>query len=186
MHRAQAEENLKSFGIEEPSDDQITAYLNQVHGESKKEKDRADKLKAQADKVGELEKQLQDISDANLSDIEKANKDRDEALGKIEALNKKIADMELKAQLAEKGIVGDDADNLIKDGKLDIETLGKIISERETAAASAKEQEILKDTPNPAGVGGKTEDADPIDVENAKKLTFGAGVDADNADYYKV
>ena len=186
MNRAQAMENWKSFGIEEPTDEQITAYLNQVHGESNKEKARADALKAQADKADELKKQLDEMNNANLSDIEKANKDRDDALGQIEALNKKIADMELKAQLAEKGIVGEDAENLIKDGKLDIETLGKIISEREIASASAKEQELLKNTPNPMGVGGKTEDAKPADVENAEKLTFGVGVDADNKDYYKV
>lgn len=185
MNREMAKENLKSFGIEEPTDEQVTAYLNQVHGESNKEKARADRLKEQADKVSELEKQLADINNANLSDIEKANKDRDDALGQIEALNKKIADMELKAQLAEKGIVGEDAEKLFTaDGKLDIETLGKIISNREKASASAKEQEILKDTPNPQGNGGG-EDARPLDVINAEKLTFGTSVDEANKDYYK-
>ena len=39
MNRQQAIENLKSLGIEEPTDEQVTAYLNTVHGESKKEKD---------------------------------------------------------------------------------------------------------------------------------------------------
>lgn len=185
MNREMAKENLKSFGIEEPTDEQVTAYLNQVHGESNKEKQRADRLKEQADKVEALEKQLKDLNDSNLSDIEKANKDRDEALGQIDALNKKIADMELKAKLAEKGITGEDAEKLIDaDGKLDIETLGKIISDREKASASAKEQEILKDTPNPQGNGGE-EDAKPLDVANAEKLTFGTGVDKANQDYYK-
>ena len=186
MNRAQAMENLKSFGIEEPTDEQVTAYLNQVHGESNKEKARADALKAQADKVAELEKLLESANDEKLSDIEKANKATEKANEEIANLQKKIADMELKAQLAEKGIVGEDAENLIKDGKLDIETLGKIISEREIASASAKEQELLKNTPNPMGIGGKAEDAKPADVENAEKLTFGVGVDADNKDYYKV
>lgn len=188
MNREQARENLKSFGVEEPTDDQVTAYLNQVHGESKKEKDRADRLKEQADKVGELERQLKDLNDANLSDVEKANKATEDANHQIAELNKKIADMELKAQLAEKGITGDDADKLIgADGKLDIETLGKIISEREKASASAKEKEILQNTPNPQGNGGSnTNEADPLDVLNAKKLTFGTGVDEANKDYYKV
>ena len=186
MNREQAKENLKSFGIEEPTDEQVTAYLNQVHGESKKEKDRADRLKEQADKVVELEKELKERNDANLSDVEKANKATEEANNQIAELNKKIADMELKSQLAEKGIIGEDAENLIKDGKLDIETLGKIISEREKASASAKEQEILKNTPNPQGNGGGNDDADPLDVANAKKLSFGTGVDEANKDYYKV
>ena len=192
MNRQQAIENLKSLGIEEPTDDQVTAYLNTVHGESKKEKDRAEQYKAQADKATELmkqqQKQLDDVTNANLSDIEKANKEVENANNQIAELNKKIADMELKAQLAEKGIVGEDAENLIgADGKLDIETLGKIISEREKASASAKEQEILKNTPNPQGNGGgNPEDAKPIDVANAEKLSFGTGVDEANKDYYKV
>ena len=63
MNREQAKENLKSFGIEEPTDEQVTAYLNQVHGESNKEKQRADRLKEQADKVEALEKQLKDLND---------------------------------------------------------------------------------------------------------------------------
>ena len=54
MTRTQALENLKSFGIEEPTDEQVTAYLNQIGGETKKEKDRAEAYKAQADKASEL------------------------------------------------------------------------------------------------------------------------------------
>lgn len=190
MNRLQAQENLKSFGIEEPTDEQITAYLNQVNGETKKEKDRADKFKAQADRASELQSQLDEVNNANLSEVEKANKATETANKQIAELNKKIAQMELKAQLAEKGIVGEDADNLIDaDGKLNIETLGKIISERETASASAKEKELLDKTPSPQGNNGGgngEEDAKPLDVLNAEQITFGAGVDLDKRDYYKL
>lgn len=187
MNRNQASENLKSFGIEDPTDEQITEYLNQVHGESKKEKDRADRLKQQADKVDELQNQLETLNNANLSEVEQANKATEKANAEIADLKKQISQMQTKAQLAEYGITGEDADNLIdSDGKLSIETLGKIISARETAAASAKEQELLKETPNPAGVGGKGEDEKPIDVVNAEKLDFGKGVDVENKDFYKV
>lgn len=189
MTRTQATENLKSFGIEEPTDEQVTAYLNQIGGETKKEKDRAEAYKAQADKADELKRKLDDLNNANLSEVEKANKATEQANEQIAQLNKKIADMELKAQLAEKGIVGEDADNLIKDGKLDIEVLGKIISDRETASASAKEKELLDGTPNPQGNnagGGTDDDAKPLDVANAEKITFGAGVDIEHKDYYKL
>ena len=188
MNRTQAEENLKSFGIEEPTDEQISNYLNQVHGESKKEKDRADKLKAQADKVSELQGQLDALNNANLSEVEQANKATETANKKIADLEKQIEQMQLKAQLAEKGIVGEDADALIgADGKLDIEVLGRIISERETASASAKEKELLDSTPSPQGNGGgNDDDAKPLDVENAEKITFGAGVDKEHKDYYKL
>lgn len=189
MNREQARENLQSLGIEEPTDDQITSYLNTVHGESKKEKDRADAFKAQADKANELKQKLDELNNANLTEVEKANKATEDANKQIAELNKKIANMELKAQLAEKGIVGEDADNLITaDGKLDIETLGKIISDREKASASAKEQELLNSTPSPKGNGndGADDDAKPLDVKNAEKLVFGAGVDIEHKDYYKL
>ena len=190
MNRNQALENLKSFGIEEPTDEQVTSYLNQVHGESKKEKDRADRFKAEAEKVADLQNQLDEVNNANLSEVEKANKATETANKQIAELNRKIAEMELKAQLAEKGIVGEDADNLIDaDGKLNIETLGKIIKDRETASASAKEKELLDKTPSPQGNNGGgngEEDAKPLDVQNAEKITFGAGVDLDKKDYYKL
>lgn len=189
MTRVQAEEHLRSLGIEAPTDEQISAYLNQIGSETKKEKDRADAYKAQAGKVSELEKQLDDLNSANMSEVEKANKATEDANKQIAELNKKIAQMELKAQLAEKGIVGEDAENLIDaDGKLDIETLGKIISEREIASASAKEKELLDSTPSPQGIlgGGSDDDAKPLDVANAEKITFGAGVDTANKDYYKL
>ena len=79
MTRNQASENLKSFGIEEPTDEQITAYLNQVNGESKKEKDRAERFKAEADKVADLQNQLDSLNNANLSEVEKANKEAENA-----------------------------------------------------------------------------------------------------------
>lgn len=44
MSREQAKKNLISFGIEEPSEEQITNYLNQVNGETQKEKEKAEKL----------------------------------------------------------------------------------------------------------------------------------------------
>lgn len=190
MNRVQAMENLKSFGIEEPTEDQITDYLNQIHGESRREKDRADKLKEQADKVAELQAQLESLNNANLSEVEQANKATEKANEQIATLQKQIAQMQLKAQLAEKGIIGEDADNLIDaDGKLDIETLGKIISDREIASASAKEKELLEKTPNPMGnLGGGKDDEEvkPADLEMAEKIHFMNGVDNENKDYYKL
>lgn len=190
MTRTQALENLKSFGIEEPTDEQVTAYLNQIGGETKKEKDRAEAYKAQADKASELKQKLDELNNANLSEVEKANKATEQANAQIAELNKKIEQMELKAQLAEKGIVGEDADKLIgADGKLDIEVLGKIISDRETASASAKEKELLDGTPNPQGNnagGGTSDDAKPADVEVAEKVEFVRGMDSDKKDFYKL
>lgn len=154
MNREQAKQNLITIGIAEPTEQQVSDYLDQVNGESRRERDRADRYKADASKVADLQKQLDDLNSQNLSDIEKANKERDEALTNVDALRKEVNQMKTLNALAERGITGDDAKNLIReDGSLDFETLGKIITERETAAASAKEAELLKNTPNPGGKG---------------------------------
>ena len=90
MTREQAKDFLSKLGIEEPTDEQVTSYLNSVNSEAKKEKDRADKYKLDADKAAELKKQLDEISNQNLSDIEKANKATEDALSQVAALQKRI------------------------------------------------------------------------------------------------
>lgn len=159
MTREQARKNLVAIGIAEPSDEQITNYLNQLQGETRIERERADKLKDDASKAAELQKQIDEINNQNMSDLEKANKDRDDALKSVNELKKQLQQMQTMASLAEQGITGDNAKNLIKDdGTIDFVTLGKIISERETKAAADKEAELLKQTPNPGGNKGSDDD----------------------------
>lgn len=162
MTREQAKQNLITIGIEEPTDEQVSNYLNQLNGESKKEKDRAEKYKADADKMVELQKQLDELNNQNLSDIEKANKERDDALNSITQLQAQIKQMELKNSFAEKGIVGENADKLLKsitDGSADVSTiLDTIISERVTQAEANLRKELLNGTGKPTGnVGGNNE-----------------------------
>ena len=63
-----------------------------------------------------------------------------------------------------------------EDGSFDTAELGKIMSEKETAAAQAKEQEIAKGSTNPGGgtAGGNKDNEKTADVENAEKITFGS------------
>lgn len=187
MNRLQAEANLKAIGIEEPTDEQITNYLNQLNGETKREKDRADKLKADSEKVAELQAQLDALNNQNLSDIEKANKATEQANAQIADLQKQLLKMQTMKALADKGIIGEDAENFFnEDGSVNFDTLGKIISERETKASAEKEKEILNNTPNPQGNGdGNNSNAKPADVVNAESLYFGeSAVNADTKDYY--
>lgn len=154
MTREQAKANLVSVGIENPTEEQVTNYLNQISGETKRANDRADKYKADAEKMLDLQKQLDEISNQNLSDIEKANKATDEANSKVAELESTIKKMELKTKLAEKGIIGEQADKLLEGlsgGSIDVEILGQIISDREKAAATAKETEIANGSTNPGG-----------------------------------
>jgi hypothetical protein len=61
--------------------------------------------------------------------------------------------------------VEEQAKTVVKeDGSFDTTVLGQIISEKETASAQAKEQEIAKGTPNPGG-GGSNQDSEKTEAE---------------------
>lgn len=155
MSREQAKQNLISIGITEPTEEQVTNYLNQLNGETKREKDRADKYKADSDKVAELQEQLDALNNQNLSEIEKANKATTDANNKVADLEKQIKAMQIKNALAEKGIVGEQAEKLFnEDGSMDFDVLGQIISDREQASAIAKEKELANKAGNPGSASG--------------------------------
>lgn len=155
MTREQAKANLVACGIAEPTDEQITSYLNQLNGAVKVEKDRADRLKAEADKVTALQAQLDELNSKGLSDVEKANKATEAALNKVAELEKNIKTMQTQKQLAELGIVGENAEKLISaDGNVDFVILGQILSETKAKAETAKEAELAGKSGNPNGNGG--------------------------------
>ena len=156
MTREQAKQKLISYGNAEPTEEQITDFLNTLCSELKKEKDRADGYKAKADTADELQRQLDEINSQNLSEMDKATK-------ALELANKRIAELEKidairnqRSSAMEKfKITAEQASQEIKDdGGFDYDVLGQIISDKETAAASAKAKELLDSTPNPSGSAG--------------------------------
>ena len=154
MTREQAKALLVTLGIETPSEDQITNYLNSVNKEVKSEKDRAEKYKAEADKTADLQKQLDEINNKGLSDVEKANKATEDALKKVAELEKNIKTMQTQKELATLGIIGEDADKFFnEDGSLNFATLGQVLTNREKAAAIAKEKELAGNAGNPGNSG---------------------------------
>ena len=156
MTREQAKQKLISYGNAEPTEEQITDFLNTLGSELKKEKDRADGYKAKADTADELQRQLDEINSQNLSEMDKATK-------ALELANKRIAELEKidairnqRSSAMEKfKITAEQASQVIKDdGGFDYDVLGQIISDKEIAAASAKAKELLDSTPNPSGSAG--------------------------------
>lgn len=155
MTREIAKSILVSLGIENPTDEQVTNYLNSVNKEIKSEKDRADKFKAEAEKVATLQAQLDEINSKGLSDVEKANKATEAALSKVAELEKNIKTMQTQKQLAELGITGETAEKFISaDGTVDFSVLGQILSDTKANAAAAKEAELAGKAGNPGGQGG--------------------------------
>lgn len=157
------------------TDDQITALLNQNNSEVAREKEKASGYKEKASKADELQKKIDELESGNLSEIEKANKALEEANKQIAVLQKNnaIRDQRESAMTNFK-ITAEQAKTVVKDdGSLDYSELGKIISEKETASAQAKEQEIAKSAavPNGGPAGGNKEKT--ADVENAELISFG-------------
>lgn len=172
MSREQAKQNLIAIGIEEPTETQISDYLNQVGGETKRFKDDSEKIKEYEAKNKDLEAQLEIINNQNLTDIELAKKDTEKANSRVADLEKQIAVMTRKAKLAEKGIVGELADKLVNEkGELDIDILGQIITDRETTAKSQMEKALLENTPDPKG-----SDTPKTEVTNALAESVGKSV----------
>ena len=181
------EDVLKLFP--DATDEQITNLLNQNNSEIARERGKADKYKADAQKADDLQKQLDELNSQNLSDIEKANAERDKALNSVADLEKTIKSMQLKTGLAEQGIVGEQADKLIESlngGNFDTSLLGQIISEKNKSAIADYEKKNLNSTPNPDGGKGRTGgDEKPEDVKNAESITFGTQSAEQSAkDYY--
>lgn len=164
MSRNEVKELMKSWGIEEPTDEQITDYLNRVQKEVKTAEDKANRYKADADKVKDLEKQIEELNSANLTDIEKANKATEDAMNKVADLEKTVKQMKQLKALAEVGIVGEDAEGLFgEDGSLNIEKLGEIIGAREKAAVDVYKKEALDNTPAPDDKGNPDDGNDKGD-----------------------
>lgn len=175
MTREQAKQNLVTIGISEPTEEQVTNYLNQVNGESQKEKRRADDYKEKADKAAELQQKLDEIEAGNLSEVEKANKLLEDANKQIAKLQKENALRDQReSAMSNFKITAEQAKTIVKDdGSFDYDALGKIISEKEAAAAQAKEAEIAAGSTNPGGgSAGGNKDKEKSDAE---KMAEGIG-----------
>ena len=162
-------EDLIAMGLSEENADKIMAdYGSSVQ----KAKAKVDEYKTKADKAEELQKQLDDIEQGKLTEVEQANKNLEKANARIAELEKAQAIAAQRVNAASKfNVTAEQAAQIVKDdGSFDYDVLGKIISEKETAAAQAKEQEIANGSTNPGGgtAGGNKAGAD--NKTNAEKI----------------
>lgn len=190
MTREQAKQKLISFGVAEPTDEQISDLLNSINAETKKVKDIADGYKAKADRADELQTQLDDLNSQNLSEIDKANKALESANNRIAELEKRDAVRTQRANAMEKfGITAEEASRVVTDeGATDYEVLGQIFADGKKNAVAEYEKQRLADTPNPDGTNEDSRKKEkPDDVKNAESITFGsAAVEQSQKDYYKI
>lgn len=153
MTRTEAKQHLISFGFAEPTDEQITNLLNTVNAEVQSEKQKAENYKAEADKAAELQAELDRINAEKMTDSEKQAADLKKANDRIAELEKAQAITAQRNSVVEKfKVTSEQAKQIIKeDGSFDYDVLGQIISDKEAAAATAKEQEIAGKAGNPNG-----------------------------------
>lgn len=149
MTREQAKQKLISFGVTEPTDEQVSDLLNSINAETKSYKEKASK-------ADELQSRVDELEASNLSENEKLTK-------ALETANKTIADMQRSnaiRDLREKAmtdfkITAEQAKSIVKDdGSFDTAVLGQIITQKEADSATAKEQEIANNATNPGGGNG--------------------------------
>ena len=139
------------------TDEQITNILNQNNSEVAREKAKTTQFKEKTEKADELQTQLDEIEAGNLTEVEKVNKDLEAANNLIAKLQKDNAVRDQReSAMTNFKITAEQAKTVVKDdGSLDYTELGKIMSEKETAAAQAKEQEIAKHQDIPGGGSNK-------------------------------
>ena len=179
MTREEAKQNLVALGIEEPTDAQVTNYLNQFHNNRPApapNPNPAPKPEPQPKPApAPVPNPQPNPAPQNDDEIEKLRK-------QIDALQKENIKKDIRAYAAEKGLTGEQAENVLAGfqdnydlAKTAIDSMSQIIADKETAAAQAKEQEIANGSINPGGgnAGGKNKDDKPEDVKNAESIVFG-------------
>lgn len=183
MTREEAKQNLVALGIEEPSEAQVTNYLNQFHSNRPNPQPTP-----QPTPVPQPAPAPEPTPNPEPDDQTRALQER------IEQLERENVQKDIRAYAAEKGLTGEQAESVLAGFQTDyeaakkaIDSIAQIISDKETAAATAKEQELLKGTPNPGGgTGGDPGSDKPEDVKNAESISFGNTAVKEEKDYYLV
>lgn len=171
------------------TDEQITNLLNKSGEEMAREKEKANQYKAKADKADELQTQLDELQNGNMTELEKANQALETANQQIAKLQKDNAVRDLREKaMSDFGITAEQVKTVVKeDGSFDTTSLGKIISDMKANAIAEYEKNALKGTPNPNNGGNNNEhDSKPADVANAEQISFGTVASAESQNSYVI
>lgn len=179
MTREQAKKNLIALGIADPTEDQVSNYLNQFHNDPQPPTPTPNPNPTPAPAPQPTPQPnpapAPTPANADLAEMEKLKK-------QIADLQKENVKKDIRAYAAEKGLTGEQAEKVLgalqddlEAAKTAIDSMSQIISDKETAAAQKKEQEIANGSMNPGGGTGGTNknDEKPEDVKNAESIYFG-------------
>ena len=167
LSRDAVKQKFVSWGIENPTDEQINDYLAQISKEIKSSEDKASHFRAEAERVKSLESELDELKGQNMTEVEKLKKELDDTTKRLSISEQTVRDMQMKASLAEIGITGEDSEGLFNEnGELNTTKLGEILTNREKNAVATYQKEALNSTPSPQG---SSEPEEKPDVKYAKE-----------------
>lgn len=161
MKREEAKQNLVALGIDEPTDAQVTNYLNQFHN-NRPQPEPTPVLQPQPQPQPTPEpkpepKTEQKPTSGNEDDLESLR-------NQIEQLQRENVQKDIRAYAAEKGLKGEQADKILASfqdnldaAKVAIDSMTEIISESNKTAIADYEKKNLDGTPNPDGGKGGDE-----------------------------
>lgn len=158
MKREEAKQNLVALGIDEPTDAQVTNYLNQFHNNRPQpEPTPVPQPQPQPQPIQEPKpepKTEQKPTSGNEDDLESLR-------NQIEQLQRENVQKDIRAYAAEKGLKGEQADKILASfqdnldaAKVAIDSMTEIISESNKTAIADYEKKNLDGTPNPDGGKG--------------------------------
>ena len=168
MTREEARQNLVALGIEEPTDVQVTNYLNQFHSNRNTNPNPpAPVVNTPAPNPNPPQPAPQPAP---------GNNDEMETLRQqIANLQRENARKDIEAYAVAKGLTGEQVKNILNAfgenvdvAKQAIDSIGQIISDNRTAAAREKEQELASGATNPGGGNAGSSNSD--EKSNAEKI----------------
>lgn len=171
--REQAKKKLIELGIEQPTEEQITKYLNSVVGEVQKAEKKSEEDKAELVRLKAIEEELEAEREKNLTAEEKAKKAEEAVQNALEAARlkevefaKKVSRLSVEKILAEAGLAEEDYSGFIDGIVLEDEDASKKLATNLANTLNAKltgqkeamqaefDKKLLESTPNPNGGSG--------------------------------
>lgn len=162
MSRETAKQLLISLGIETPTDEQVTNYLNSVNGEVQKEKTKSQTDKTELERLKAIEAELEAEKAKSLTAEEKLQAELQKATLLQKEFAKKTNLLEVEKLLVGAGLTKEDyadyIDLLVSD---DAETSTKLanglvstLSKQKEATEKKVKADLLNGTPPPDGGNG--------------------------------
>ena len=183
MTREEARQNLVALGIEEPTEAQVTNYLNQFHSnrnQNTNTQNQTNEILAQANAQNQTQQQ-------NSS----GNEELDGLRQQIADLQRENAKKDILAYAVSKGLTGDQVQNIlnafgenVEIAKQAIDSMAQIISDNRAAAAQEKEEEIARNASNPGGGSGNGGDTKSQPEQIVTKLFGGQKQSNDILSHY--